>query len=48
MKPPSSFSDFLSPTTSDEGPVRTSNIERQRYKPRRVQKRKKRRSKRAS
>jgi hypothetical protein len=31
-RPPSSFSDFLSPTTSDEGPVKSEDIPRQRYK----------------
>lgn len=50
--PPQTFTDFLSPTASEEGPVETSNIERTRYKkhrqPRDKQKRRKRRSKRAS
>lgn len=49
-EPPSSFSDFMSPTTSDEGPIRTDYIPRQRYKRRRVvrQHRKRKRSERAS
>jgi hypothetical protein len=34
--PPQTFTDFMSPTASDEGPVATSNIERQRYKKRRM------------
>jgi len=42
----STFSDFLSPQASDEGPVRTKAIPRQRYK-RRRQGRKKRREARA-
>jgi hypothetical protein len=43
---PSTFSDFLSPTSSEEGPVKTKNIPRERYKKRRI-KRKKRREQRA-
>ena len=39
---PSSFSDFLSPQTPDEGPVKTKNIPRQRYKRRKQQRKKKR------
>lgn len=31
-QPRGSFSDFLSPETADEGPVRTKNIPRQRTK----------------
>ena len=42
------FSDFLSSTTSDEGPVKTKNIPRQRYKRRKArQERKKKRQERA-
>lgn len=48
---PSTFSDFLSPTSSEEGPVETANIERKRYKkhrePRDKGRRRKRRSRRA-
>lgn len=40
---PQTFTDFLSSTTPDEGPVRTSNIERQRARPQRGQRRRKRR-----
>jgi hypothetical protein len=49
-RPPSSFSDFLSPTTSDEGPVKSEDIPRQRYKRRREIRplRKRRRKERAS
>ena len=49
-RPPSTFSDFLSPTTSDEGPVRSDDIPRQRYKRRRQARpqRKRRRKERAS
>ena len=47
QEPPNTFSDFLSPTTSDEGPVSTRNIPRKRVQKRRHE-RKKRRSKRAS
>jgi hypothetical protein len=43
----SSFSDFMQKTTSSEGPVRTEDIPRQRYKPERKQ-RKKRKHHRAS
>lgn len=48
--PPSSFTDFMSPTTSDEGPVKTEDIPRQRYKRKRVvrQQRKRKRRERAS
>lgn len=50
--PPSTFSDFMSPTASEEGPVETANIERTRYKkrrqPRDKQRHKKRRTKRAT
>lgn len=49
---PQTFTDFLSPTASEEGPVETSNIERTRYKkrrqPRDKQRHKKRRQKRAT
>jgi hypothetical protein len=47
--PPSgSFSDFLSSTTPDEGPVKTKDIPRQRYKRRaKRQMRKKKREMRA-
>jgi hypothetical protein len=31
-KTPSTFSDFLSPSTTDEGPVRTKNLPRQRLR----------------
>lgn len=47
-EPPNAFTDFLSPTTSDEGPVRARDIPRQRYKRRREHRHKKRRSQRAS
>ena len=44
----SSFTDFLSPDTPDEGPVKTKNIPRQRYKRRKARhERKKRREARA-
>jgi len=46
--PKSTFSDFMQKTTSTEGPVRTEDIPRQKYKPERKQKRKKRRHSRAS
>jgi hypothetical protein len=54
---PQTFTDFLSPTTSSEGPVETPNIERQRYKRKRqavdkmkkaARRQRKRRSRRAS
>jgi hypothetical protein len=45
-KPPSTFSDFLSSTTSDEGPVSTRNIRRKRLQ--RKSKRRRRREARAS
>jgi len=44
-EPPNEFTDFLSSTTAEEGPVRTRNIKRQR---KRHTKRKKRRMARAS
>lgn len=44
-QPPNEFSDFLSKTTADEGPVSTRNIPRQK---KRRHKRKKRRGQRAS
>lgn len=46
-QPPNRLTDFLSPSTEDEGPVRTENIPRQRKRARRHE-RKKRRIKRAS
>lgn len=45
--PKSTFSDFMQKTTSTEGPVRTEDIPRQRYKPERKT-RKKRRHRRAT
>jgi hypothetical protein len=43
----STFSDFMQQTTPSEGPAKTENIPRQRYKPERKQ-RKKRKHHRAS
>jgi len=43
-QPPNTFSDFLSPTTSSEGPVRTKALPRQRL--RRKTRRKKRKQQR--
>ena len=45
--PKSTFSDFMQKSTPSEGPVRTENIPRTRYKPERKQ-RKKRRHRRAT
>ena len=46
QKPRQSFTDFLEPTTTEEGPVRTRNITRKRMQ--RKSKRKRRREARAS
>jgi len=46
-QPPNTFSDFLSPTTSDEGPLRTRNIKRKRVRRKGRKKRKQQREERA-
>lgn len=48
QEPTNEFSDFLSPTTADEGPVSTRNIPRKRRRRQKREGRKKRRQARAS